>query len=285
LGSAVFLFMEYLQFLFEGLATEKKEILIALLSDAGFEGFEESDQSLKAFIPQPLFDQSSFDSIIDVTNVKYLQSNIKKTNWNEKWESDFHPVEVIDTITSKPFAYIRASFHTAAPAFEHDIIVTPKMSFGTGHHATTFLMVLNMQHIDFAGKTVIDFGTGTGVLAILAEKLGAASVVGIDCDDWSIDNAKENLAANNCTKVSVVKAETIPSAYKAEIILANINLNIIAANITEIKAACLPGTELLFSGIMIHDEKKILEVLSIGGLIVREVYKRENWLAISSVNI
>jgi ribosomal protein L11 methyltransferase len=274
--------MEYLQFLFEGLATEKKEILIALLSDAGFEGFEESDQSLKAFIPQPLFDQSSFDSIIDVTNVK---SNIKKTNWNEKWESDFHPVEVIDTITSKPFAYIRASFHTAAPAFEHDIIVTPKMSFGTGHHATTFLMVLNMQHIDFAGKTVIDFGTGTGVLAILAEKLGAASVVGIDCDDWSIDNAKENLAANNCTKVSVVKAETIPSAYKAEIILANINLNIIAANITEIKAACLPGTELLFSGIMIHDEKKILEVLSIGGLIVREVYKRENWLAISAVNI
>jgi ribosomal protein L11 methyltransferase len=277
--------MEYLQFLFEGLTTDKKDILIALLSDAGFEGFEESDQSLKAFIPQPLFDQSLFDSIIDVTNVKYLQSNIKKTNWNEKWESDFHPVEVINAATSKPFVYIRASFHAAAPAFEHNIIVTPKMSFGTGHHATTFLMVLNMQGIDFAGKTVIDFGTGTGVLAILAEKLGAASVVGIDCDDWSIDNAKENLAANDCTKISIVKAETIPSAYKGEIILANINLNIIAANINEIKAACIPGTKLLFSGIMIHDEKKILEVLSMGGLAIQEVYKRENWLAISAVNI
>ena len=277
--------MDYLQFLFEGLTTDKKEILIALLSDAGFEGFEEGDQSLKAFIPQPLFDQQSFNSIIDITNVKYLQSGIKKINWNEKWESDFHPVEVIDTVTSKPFAYIRASFHAAAPVFEHDIIVTPKMSFGTGHHATTFLMVLNMQSMDFTGKTVIDFGTGTGVLAILAEKLGAASVVGIDCDDWSIDNAKENVAANDCTKISIVKAETIPSDYKAEIILANINLNIIAANMNEIKAACVPGTQLLFSGIMIHDEKKILEVLSMGRLTIREVYRRENWLAISAVNI
>ena len=209
-----------------------------------------------------------------------------KTNQTpEKWESDFHPVEVINSATSKPFAYIRASFHAAAPAFEHDIIVTPKMSFGTGHHATTFLMVLNMQSINFTGKTVIDFGTGTGVLAILAEKLGAASVVGIDCDDWSIDNAKENLTANDCTKVSIVKAETIPSEYKAEIILANINLNIIAANINEIKAACVPGTQLLFSGIMIHDEKKILEVLSMGRLTVREVYRQEKWLDISDVNI
>ena len=277
--------MEYLQFLFEGLTTDKKDILIALLSDAGFEGFEEGEGSLKAFIPQPLFDQYLFDSIIEVANVKYLQSIIKKTNWNEQWEADFHPVEVINPVTSKPFVYIRASFHKAAPAFEHDIIVTPKMSFGTGHHATTFLMVLNMQGMDFKGKTVIDFGTGTGVLAILAEKLGAASVVGIDCDDWSIDNAKENVAANDCTKISVVKAETIPGNYKAEIILANINLNIIASNMKAIKAACLPGTKLLFSGIMVHDEKNILEVLSMGGLTILEVYRRENWLAIFAVNI
>jgi len=277
--------MEYIQFLFEDLSTDKKEILIALLGDAGFEGFEESNQSLKAFIPESLFDQSLYDSIIDIVNVKYLQSNVKQINWNEKWESDFQPVEVIDTTTSKPFVYIRASFHETNPAFEHDIIVTPKMSFGTGHHPTTFLMVLNMQQLDFAGKTVIDFGTGTGVLAILAEKLGAASVVGIDCDDWSIDNAKENLAANGCTKTTIIKAETIPSEYKGEIILANINLNIIAANIKEIKAACLPGTQLLFSGIMIHDEQKILDALSMGGFAIQQVYKRENWLAVSAVNI
>jgi ribosomal protein L11 methyltransferase len=277
--------MEYIQFLFEDLSTEKKEIVIALLGDAGFEGFEENNQSLKAFIPESLFDKPLFDSIIDIVNVKYLQSNIKQINWNEKWESDFHPVEVIDTEASKLFVYIRASFHDANPAFEHDIIVTPKMSFGTGHHPTTFLMVLNMQQLDFAGKIVIDFGTGTGVLAILAEKLGAVSVVGIDCDDWSIDNAKENLSANGGTKTTIVKAETIPSEYKGEIILANINLNIIAVNIKEIKAACLPEAQLLFSGIMIHDEQKILEVLSMGGLTVQKVYKRENWLAILAVNI
>lgn len=277
--------MEYIQFLFEDLSTDKKEILIALLGDAGFEGFEENNQALKAFIPESLFDKTLFDSIIDIVNVKYLQSNIKQINWNEKWESDFHPVEVIDILASKPFVYIRASFHEPNPAFEHDIIVTPKMSFGTGHHPTTFLMVLNMEQLDFAGKTVIDFGTGTGVLAILAEKLGAESVIGIDCDDWSIDNAKENLEANGCTKTTIVKAETIPSEYKGEIILANINLNIIAANIKEIKAACLPGTQLLFSGIMIHDEQKILETLSMGGFVIQNVYKRENWLAISAVNI
>lgn len=260
-------------------------MLIALLGDAGFEGFEENNQSLKAFIPESLFEQNPFDTVIDIAKVKYSQSNIKQINWNEKWESDFHPVEVIDTGSSKPFVYIRASFHEPNPSFEHDIIVTPKMSFGTGHHATTFLVVLNMQQIDFTGKTVIDFGTGTGVLAILAEKLGAASIVGIDCDDWSIDNAKENLAANGCTKTSIVKAETIPAEYKGEIILANINLNIIAGNMKEIKAACLPGAQLLFSGIMIHDEQKILEVLSSGGVQVEQVYRRENWIAISAVNI
>ena len=123
-------------------------------------------------------------------NTIYKYSIIEDKNWNEEWESQLQPV------TINNFAGIRASFHEPLKNVEHEIIITPKMSFGTGHHATTFLMVEQMEKINFKNKTVLDFGTGTGILAILAEKLGAASVLAIDYDEWSINNALENIEAN-----------------------------------------------------------------------------------------
>ena len=186
--------------------------------------------------------------------------------------------------TKIPFAYIRANFHKADKAFLFDISVTPKMSFGTGHHATTHLMVEHMSIIDFAGKSVIDFGTGTGVLAILAEKLGATKIVAIDNDEWSIANATENLKENGCFKTDLVLAETIVVDSKAQIILANINLNIIKANIKVITDAADDNAVFLFSGIMLHDEKQIIDVIQNGALTIKAIYKKGNWLCILANN-
>lgn len=276
--------MEYLQIHFTSLTEAQSDILIAQLSEIGFDGFEEDDTSLKACIPSDKFDENVYNNIIDVNQISYSKSIIKEQNWNEKWEADFEAVLVNHPITSKPFVYIRAGFHKPESTFEYDIEVTPKMSFGTGHHATTFLMVQQMSQIDFVGKTVIDFGTGTGVLAILAEKMGAESILAIDCDDWSINNAKENIEVNRCSKITVLKAETIPLGKKAVVVLANINLNIISANITEIKHASINGGTVLFSGIMLHDENNIIEVLHKASFTIKQIFRKDNWLAVMCVN-
>ena len=275
--------MDYIQILFTDIDETKTEIIIALLIDIGFEGFQEENNLLKALIPIHQFDEILFNSIIEKDLLKYSKSIIKEQNWNEKWETDFEPVLVNHPTTSKPFVLIRASFHNENNSFEYNIEVTPKMSFGTGHHATTYLMVANMSGIDFKNKTVIDFGTGTGVLAILAEKMGAKSVLAIDNDEWSINNAKENIEVNNCKNITILQAETIPKGNKADIILANINLNIIKENIVEIKDAALNETIFLFSGIMLHDEHKILEELTNAGMNINNVFRKENWLSVLAV--
>ena len=276
----LFFFMEYYQFLFEGLPGDKKDMLIATLNETGFTGFEEEDNMLKAFINKADLDQNNFDAIMATTAVKYSISTIKEINWNEKWEAGFEPVTILYPETSIPFVYLRAAFHKADPTAKFDIVITPKMSFGTGHHATTYLMAEQMSNIDFNNKAVIDFGTGTAVLAILAEKLGAANILAIDNDDWSINNAGENIEANHCTKISLVKAETIVSTEKAAIILANINLNIITANLEAIKTAAEPGATILFSGIMVHDELAILSALQAANIKVKQVFYKNGWIAL-----
>ena len=274
--------MDYIQFLFTGINDDEKDIVIALLAGIGFEGFEEENDHLKALIPVNNFDEYLFNSVINITLYNYSKSIIKEQNWNAKWESDFEPVIVYHPTTSEPFVYIRAGFHKPDNAFKYDIEVTPKMSFGTGHHATTYLMLANMSGIDFTDKTVIDFGTGTGVLAILAEKMGARNVLAIDNNEWSINNAIENITVNNCKNITIECAETIPEGSNADIILANINLNIITANITSIKNAATSNTVFLFSGIMLHDESNILNVLTNAGIKIEKIFKKDNWLSISA---
>ena len=276
--------MEHLQILFENINEDKKEILIALLSDISFDGFEEEDKNLKAFIPSIKFDEDLFNTIIKINNVEYSKSIIKEENWNKKWESNFEPVAIYNPKTNQPFVFLRAGFHQPNPSFLYDISVTPKMSFGTGHHPTTHLMVAHMGEINFKNKTVIDFGTGTGILAILAEKLGADQVTGIDNDDWSINNATENILVNNCEKIQLIKDETIPEAVKGQIILANINLNIIKENIFAITNAAESNAVFLFSGIMIHDEEKIVKTLNEGRLNIESIYRSGDWLLLKAKN-
>lgn len=272
--------MEYYQFTFEKVTETQKEVLTAMLNEIGFTGFEEEAAVLKAFINTQDFNENEFENIISLNSVKYSKSIIKEINWNSKWESEFEPVTIFFPETDQPFAYLRANFHPVNIELGYNIEVTPKMSFGTGHHATTYLMIEQMSNLNFGNQHVIDFGTGTGVLAILAEKMDATSILAIDNDDWSIDNAKENIENNNCSHIELIKAETIPAGQQAGIILANINLNIIIANLDNIINACKPGGTILFSGIMKHDEPIIFQALKEKEIDIREHFYRKDWLII-----
>ncbi|MEJ7767322.1 MAG: 50S ribosomal protein L11 methyltransferase, partial [Chitinophagaceae bacterium] len=176
---------------------DQKNQLVALLSDIGFEGFQEDNKILLAYAAVDDFDQVMMESILKTYNLSYLQSVIKPKNWNEEWEAGFEPVIIHD------FCAIRASFHSPVAGVSHEIIITPKMSFGTGHHATTYMMIEAMSVLNFTGMKVLDFGTGTGVLAILASKMGAAVIEAVDYDEWSIENGRENIVRNNCSNISL----------------------------------------------------------------------------------
>ena len=275
--------MDYYQFLFEINPGEERNMLIAMLSNIGFDGFEEEEKFLNGFIAIDDFEQKNFEEIINLNSVKYSRSLIRETNWNEKWEQDFKPVIVNHPDTNLPFASVRANFHSPVAGTLHEIIITPKMSFGTGHHATTCLMIQQMSLLNFQEKTVIDFGTGTGILAILAEKLGASKIIAIDYDDWCISNAKENITANNCTRIELIKGENISNA-KSDIILANINLNIIIENLDEIKCACKPEATVLFSGILLHDEEKLTGILKEKNFIIHTCSMKDTWMIIVAIN-
>ncbi len=270
--------MNFIEFDFQVESQQESETLVALLSSIGFEGFEESGFSLKAFVSEDGFHSEYFDShILQMRNVRFTKTVIEDRNWNEEWERSFEPVIIADTVA------IRANFHAAMPSVTHDILITPKMSFGTGHHATTALMVEFMLKIDFKDKRVIDFGTGTGVLAILAEKLGAAHVLAIDNDNWSIENARENIIANNSGKIEIHKAENTIDAGVADIVLANINLNVILTSLKDLQAISKTGTIAIFSGILNTDEQLLREALSIQNFTVNDVVHNKNWIAISTV--
>jgi ribosomal protein L11 methyltransferase len=267
--------MIYTQIEIKTSTQEQTEILIAQLANIGFEGFEENENSLQAFIKKEGFVASNVEEILATHHLTYTTKNIEQQNWNAEWESSFEPVIVDD------FAAVRASFHQPITTVKHEIIITPKMSFGTGHHATTFLMMQQMSAIDFTNKSVFDFGTGTGVLAILAEKMGATHIDAIDNDDWSIENAKENAGANDCTHIYLKKADFIEPTMQYDIVLANINLNVITAAINLIVAICKPQTQVLFSGFLPTDFEQMNTLLKAHNYININPIQRNNWLCIS----
>ncbi|RYY13899.1 MAG: 50S ribosomal protein L11 methyltransferase, partial [Chitinophagaceae bacterium] len=263
------------QLIFQPVTTQQAEQLIAELNELGFEGFEERTDSLIAFIPTPGFNEEEVKLVSEMYKLTYTKSVIVETNWNEVWESNFDPVIVDD------FVAVRAAFHKPIASVEHEIVITPKMSFGTGHHATTFMMMQQMRSIAFAGKSVFDFGTGTGVLAILAARLGATEVLAIDNDDWSIDNAKENVENNGVGDIRIGKADSAASLGRFDVILANINKNVILANLEALKTQLVPGGVLLLSGLLVTDEPDMEAALAPLGLHVNSRQEKYNWLCLN----
>lgn len=251
-----------------------QEILIALLAELGYEGFEQQEDALLAFLPEANFDAGALEAILRLQDLAYTTVLLPPTNWNEEWEKSFTPVQVGE------FCAVRAHFHAHIPGVSYELVITPKMSFGTGHHATTYMMLQAMQNLDFSGKTVLDFGTGTGVLAILAEKLGAASVLAIDNDDWSIQNAQENITENRCIHILPLKFDTLPENNRFDIILSNINKHVLLREMGQMGQQLKDRGVILVSGLLHEDFEDIENEAKSHQLSVSARMARGSWICL-----
>lgn len=249
----------------------QQEELIAFLDEYHPSGFEQTDEKLIAYFEETDFVQDEILKILE--GYPYSKAELEEQNWNAVWEQNFQPVVVED------FCAVRAHFHAPLKNVQHEIIITPKMSFGTGHHATTYMMLQQMKDMDFHQKNVFDFGTGTGILSILAEKLGAAKITAIDVDDWSIENTKENSERNDCHKISVSLSSVIPDET-FDIILANINRNVILAYMPALVTALIKGGQILFSGLLVADEKEVTRAAEVQALTFGKRLEKQGWVSL-----
>ena len=295
---------EYVQIAFDFDNQDQFEMLVAQLSDLGFDGFNEEEAATginngvgmssilgtsaglgagaghcKTFILSTDFVAQELDKELEIIfnqhNLNYSKSIIKEENWNAIWESNFEPVRVDD------FVGIRANFHPHFdPPVQYEINITPKMSFGTGHHGTTYTVMQMMEEMDFKDKTVYDFGTGTGILAILAEKLGAAKVLGVDNDDWCIENALENIQNNDCKIISIQKVESAFQAENFDLILANVNRHIIEANLLELTQVAKIGGHLVLSGLLIEDQEDMINLAVQNGWKFLSQKQMNGWISL-----
>ena len=248
--------------------------MIAQLAELGYEGFEEGINYIYAYITESEYNEQETYDLTAGSDVTITKEVIAPRNWNQEWEENFQPVQVA------AFCAIRAHFHAPVPGVQHEIIITPKMSFGTGHHATTFLMIQGMEKLDFTGKKVLDFGTGTGVLAILAERLGSRDIMAIDNDDWSIANAAENIALNNCTHITIEKCDHLQMNTRFDVILANINKHVLLTNMAAVSQHLTQEGVVLMSGLLTGDSAEIEKAAFNNNLTVVGEQVKDNWLCL-----
>ena len=251
------------------------EIAVAWLADLGFESFMEEESVLKAYIQEPLFNQEALqESLLQMRQHVSVEDRlilIPGQNWNAQWESSFTPV-VLDHLT------ILAPFHSAEWRKGMYIEIEPKMSFGTGHHATTALMCEAMHALDFNGISVLDMGTGTGVLAIYAEKLGATEILGVDIESWAIENARENAARNDCKRISLILGDIDQVTQRPfEIILANINKNILTMQMEAYQSLLNNSGILLLSGFFTNDDSELIQTAANYNLTLQKRYEKDSW--------
>jgi len=260
-----------------------KDLLINSLAEIGFNTFEDIEQGFKAYIPLSDFDLDKLNTLSDIYaemfDFTYLVKDIPHQNWNEIWESNFEPLQVANR------CYIRATFHEPHPEFEYEIVIDPKMAFGTGHHQTTALMMEFMLEENFSDKLVLDMGCGTGILAILASKLGAKEIVGIDYDEICYDSIIENSGLNSTTNIKALlgSKEVIPN-FNFDIILANINRNILLDQLERYAEVSAPGGLLFLSGFYESPDLDILKekCISIGFQYLQHK-ELNNWVAVKFI--
>lgn len=270
--------MNYIQYTFTVSPPEPgSDILIALLADLGFESFNNTDNGFEAYIQEDTDNEQDIKELaFPDFSFSYNRVLIPKTNWNEEWEKNFNPVYVEDLVC------IRAHFHPKSEQATHDIIITPKMSFGTGHHDTTWLVSKTMFELNFKQKAVLDMGCGTGILAILAQQLGAGSILGIDIDDWSIENSVENAAINHALEIEFKKGDAglldTPNAF--DIILANINKNVLKMDMGTYYSSLKPKGYLLLSGFFTTDVEELTKLATTIGFNVEASYHKNEWAVI-----
>lgn len=260
------------------------EILIAELADLGFESFIETDSGIKAYAPETIGNIPALLEETSMNNNPDLESSfeivkIPHQNWNAQWEADFEPVLVDERCV------ILAPFHDLY-AFSNPlkIIIQPQMSFGTGHHQTTFLMSQYLLDEPHLPDSVLDMGTGTGVLAILAEKLGAKSILAVDIEPWSVENTAENAERNHCKEIKALEGDVdVAFGSKFGLILANINKNVLKAHLPHYAALSEPGTLLFLSGFFASDVEELTAAAEAVGFELREVREKETWAAMKLI--
>ncbi len=270
--------MDYLEFKIKCL-DQFREILIAELSMIGFDSFLETEEGIDAYILESDFDRTAFDELIAQyqtdAKIRLEEGIMPKINWNEEWEKNYDPIEVDDLV------YVRASFHSSKPEFTHEIVINPKMSFGTGHHATTFQMLRHQGQIDHQGKRVLDVGSGTGILAIMAHLLGASEVEAFDIDDWCVQNGNENFDLNGLiTRMGLGTIREVKPQGEFDIVLANINKNILLDEMAIYADLLKEKGFLLLSGFYTQDIEDLNDCAKPLGLELISQQSKDNWAAL-----
>ncbi len=246
------------------------EIASASLYDLGFEAFEEKEISAEGYIPEHLITAALIAQIQSIHAFSTYEI-IEQQNWNAIWESSFEPISISDQI------YVRATFHPSKD-LPYEIIIDPKMAFGTGHHATTYLVLAEMLKTDFKNKSVLDFGCGSGILAIAAEKLGASSIHAIDYDSWSVENTTENMALNQCLNIRVSQIDhLVEEIGPYDVILANITRDILLKNSADIIRLLAAQGVAIYSGFIEVDLEKIIEKVESFGIKQLQFSMKEDW--------
>ena len=267
--------MNYIEFSFVLLNRDRhSDIIVAKLNEIEFESYVETEDGLIAYIQEQLYNKEKLNLVLsDLQNLfsfNYSMKEIQQENWNSKWEESFESVKINEQCA------IRAQFHEKVDC-EYEIIITPKMSFGTGHHETTFLMMNEMFSLNFKGKSVLDMGCGTGVLAILSKMLGSATTLGIDIDEWAYDNSKENAKLNNVESVEFLLGDVSSITGNFDIVLANINRNIILSDIDKYIYAMNKKSDILLSGFLLNDVEIIREKAESLGLSYISHKNKNKW--------
>lgn len=270
--------MNYIEYDFTVSPTEMgAEILMAELAEVGFDSFEDTPTGIKAYIPKDSWNEHILQDIYLLSNpeftISYQITEIEQVNWNEEWEKNFSPIVVEDLCT------VRANFHPV-PNTRYDIVITPKMSFGTGHHETTYMMLQQLLPLSLESTKVLDMGCGTGILAIMAALRGAHDITAIDIDPWCVENATENVQQNNCSFITIKEGDvSLIAGEQYNLILANINRNILLSDIPAYTQALLPQGLLLVSGFYVEDLPAIKEKCQEEGLIYLSHIERNRWVS------
>jgi ribosomal protein L11 methyltransferase len=270
--------MEYIEVTLTIFPKHIEEIVMAELGEIGFESFVEQEHGFAAYIQAILFDEKKLNELSVLADKKnkitYSIKRIADQNWNALWESHFEPVNVDSDV------FVYASFHEPPPGYKHYILINPKMSFGTGHHETTHLMMKLLMQIDTNNKDFLDMGCGTAVLALLAFQKNAKQITAIDNDDWAYENAKENVVLNNAEKIEVIKGDATSLCGKSfDLIFANINRNILLNDIPEYSKSINPNGMLAMSGFYSEDLDTIKQCCAQSGLAFERYETRNNWCA------
>ena len=252
---------------------EMRDIIIAILSQSNYNGFEENDFGFKTFIAENQFKEATIKQLANQFDFSYKIKLIPNQNWNAVWESNFQPIQIDD------FCGIRADFHPTFPKVKHEITINPKMAFGTGHHETTLSMMEVMKDLDLQDKKVFDYGCGTGILAILAAKMGANPILAIDYDPLSYENTIENCKKNNIEQVEARLGEL--SSIKEDefdLILANINRNVILNSLPSLFLKTKETGTVLISGFIETDRAMMSETVEKIGFSIQKVISKGEWI-------